>query len=104
MGKFSFFYSQNTLNDTFNKNFGYWKVSNYTTGVIYFQFCAFQYRNTSKLNLNIKSNVCILILKCAELKIDYSNFVITGFPDSKIFIECIKPYLKSNIYPQEITS
>ena len=51
------------MEDTFNKNFEYWKASNYATGVIYFQFCAFQYRNTRKLNLNIK-------IKCAYFDIE----------------------------------
>ena len=33
--------------------------------------------------------MCNLILKCAELKIDYASCVITGFSVFKIFIECI---------------
>ena len=49
--------------NTFNKKCGYWKTSNYATGVIYFQFCAFQYRNTRKLNLNIK-------IKCVYFDIE----------------------------------
>ena len=38
--------------------------------------------------------MCILILKCSELKIDYAGCAITGFPVFKFFIECI--YLKIN--------
>ena len=30
----------------------------------------------------------ILILKCADLKIDYASCLITGFPVFKHFIEC----------------
>ena len=48
---------------TFNKKFECWKTSNYATGVIYFQFCAFEYRNTRKLNLNIK-------IKCVYFDIE----------------------------------
>ena len=50
----------------FEKKFVYWFYSNYATGVIYFQYCVFQYQNTRKLKLNIK-------IKCVYFDIEIRN-------------------------------
>ena len=62
--------------------------NNYATGVIYFQYCEFQYRITRKLNQILKLNVSILMLKYVILKLNYASWVITGKPVSKLLIGC----------------